>query len=537
MKIFRKSIALLVIIGCIVPFMLTSCHGSRGLEEFVIPEALDTTRDITITFWAKNDTNKVQKAIYDKAIEDFEALYPNIHIVAKTSYTDYKKIYNDVISNINTGTTPNVCISYPDHIATYMTGINTMVNLEELIDDPRYGFGGTDVRFDGPSKNEMISKFMEECSVGEGVYCIPFMRSSEACYINKDFVEKLGYEIPEVLTWDFIFEVSSAAMEKNEDGTFKVNGQTTLIPFIYKSTDNMMIQIAEQLDSGYSTDDGEILLFNDTTKDVLLKIYPYAYERSFSTFKISSYPGNFLNAGQCIFAIDSTAGATWMGSEAPLMDIHSDNVVKFETVVKPVPQFDNGRTKMISQGPSLCVFNKADPQEVVASWLFVQFLLTNEVQIGYSQTEGYVPVTTKALESEEYQDYLSKSGIDNDEHYHVKIDATKIVLDNLENTFVTPVFNGSASLREAAGDLIEYVTTAARGKKPVDGAYIDNLYKEITALHRLDSIGGNPEGGKEEIGALPKEAVILLIVLGVAWAGIISVFLITKAKKKKKENK
>ena len=50
-------------------------------------------------------------------------------------------------------------------------------------------------------------------------------------------------------------------------------GQRTgavLIPFIYKSTDNMMIQMLRQLDAGYSTDNGEIQLFNDTTKELLL---------------------------------------------------------------------------------------------------------------------------------------------------------------------------------------------------------------------------------------------------------------------------
>ena len=30
---------------------------------------------------------------------------------------------------------------------------------------------------------------------------------------------------------------------------------------------------------------------------------------------------------------------------------------------------------MISQGPSVCVFNKEDPQEVLASWLFTLYLL------------------------------------------------------------------------------------------------------------------------------------------------------------------
>ena len=34
-----------------------------------------------------------------------------------------------------------------------------------------------------------------------------------------------------------------------------------MLPFIYKSTDNMMIQLLKQMDAGYSTDRGEILLF------------------------------------------------------------------------------------------------------------------------------------------------------------------------------------------------------------------------------------------------------------------------------------
>ena len=81
---------------------------------------------------------------------------------------------------------------------------------------------------------------------------------------------------------------------------------------------------------------------------------------------------------------------------------------------------------MISQGPSVCVFNKTDPQEVLASWLFAQYLLTNDVQIAYAETEGYVPVTSKAQNSDEYQDYLRRAGEDNDLHYDVKIEASKL---------------------------------------------------------------------------------------------------------------
>lgn len=113
---------------------LTGCHGSKGLPEFTVPEEFDTSRNYEITFWAKNDTNKTQTEIYKKAIADFEALYPNI-TVNLNLYTDYGKIYNDVITNISTNTTPNVCITYPDHIATYLTGQNTVVPLDDLFAD------------------------------------------------------------------------------------------------------------------------------------------------------------------------------------------------------------------------------------------------------------------------------------------------------------------------------------------------------------------------------------------------------------------
>jgi multiple sugar transport system substrate-binding protein len=330
--------------------LLAGCHGSRGLDAFVIPEQFDTTKQHEITFWAKNDTNKAQTDIYKKAIADFEALYPNVKVNLRL-YTDYGRIYNDVITNISTNTTPNVCITYPDHIATYKTGVNTVVPLDELMADAKYGLAGSEVLFDSPAVEEMIPKFLAEGAFDDAQYALPFMRSTEACYVNKTYVEKLGFTVPDVLTWDFVFEVSEAAMAQDADGNYKVNGQKVLIPFIYKSTDNMMIQYLQQAGAPYSDDAGTIGLFNDTTKAFLNTIADSVRTDAFSTFKISGYPANFLNAGQCIFAIDSTAGATWMGSEAPLIDISEDALVEFETVVRMIPQLDPAQPKMISQGP------------------------------------------------------------------------------------------------------------------------------------------------------------------------------------------
>ena len=531
-----------LILSAVLLLTLSGCHGNmvpRDAEQetlppaseiYQIPETFDTSRNYEISFWAKNDTNMTQVAIYEKAIEDFQALYPNITVNLRL-YTDYGKIYNDVITNIATDTTPNVCITYPDHIATYLTGTDTVVPLDDLMTNSKYGLGGSELLFEGPKQGQIIPQFLSECSFGGYYYAVPYMRSTECCYINKTYVEALGYQVPDVLTWDYIWEVSEAANAKDENELYVVNGQKVLIPFIYKSTDNMMIQMLKQKGAGYSSAQGDIEIFNDTTEELLYTIAEHAGSGAFNTFKQVGYPANFLNAGQCIFAIDSTAGATWMGSDAPLVDIAEEKLVKFETVVRPIPQFDPENPVMISQGPSMCVFNKQDPQEVLASWLFTQFMLTNDVQIAYSQTEGYAPVTALAQNSEEYQDYLSRSGEDNDLYYSIKLDATKLLLENTDNTFVTPVFNGSASLRNAAGQMIENVNKSVRRKQTVDSRYMRALEDEMISLYRLDQIAASNRN--QEFTSLPPASAALLAALTACWLSMGAYCVVQKLKEKK----
>ncbi len=537
MKTVKRMLLPLLLVSCL---LLSGCHGAQDKDAFLLPAAFDESRTYDITFWAKTESNVTQANIYKAAIEQFQQIYPNIRVTLKL-YTDYGRIYQDVITNIATNSTPNVCITYPDHIATYLTGNNCVVPLETLFTDANYGLGGREIRFDAPTLAEMIPEFLGECELNGHTYAVPYMRSTEMCYINKTYVERLGYTVPDVLTWDFVWEVSEAALAKDENGNYLVSGQPTMIPFIYKSTDNMMIQLLRQMGAGYSTADGEVLLFNDDTRAVLKTVAGHVTSGAFSTFKISSYPANWLNAGQCIFAIDSTAGSTWMGSDAPLVDIDKDKMVDFETAVRIIPQVDPDHPQMISQGPSMCVFNKEDPQEVLASWIFVQYLLSNDVQIAYASTEGYVPVTTKAQQSPEYADYLSRGGEDNSLHYAVKLDATRLLIEHVGDTFVTPVFNGSASLRDAAGQMIEEVAKGIRRKKVIDDAFIDDLYARMVNLYRLDQI--NPQGAAEEgesqradLGPLPGTAVALLAGLALVWAGILA-YVISEWVRRQKHSK
>ena len=147
-----------------------------------------------------------------------------------------------------------------------------------------------------------------------------------------------------------------------------------------------------------------------------------------------------------------------------------------------------------------------------------------------------MPVTLKAQQSEEYQDYLSREGEDNNLYYDIKLQASKLLIDNTENTFVTPVFNGSASLRNAAGQMIENVTKSVRRGETIDADYMETLYSDVTALYRLDQNGEQSSAaGKTDLGKLPGMAVGLLTGLAVVWS-LIGLYLLREQMKKKAKN-
>lgn len=520
----KKIISLILLL--IVLVSLGSCHKGTGrLAALNLPEEFDETREYNISFWAKNDGNTEQVKVYDDAIARFESIYPNINVEIR-HFNSYPDIYRDVLVNIGTETTPNVCIAYPDHVATYKEGNNIVVNLTGLLEHPSYGLGGKDIKFDSVSRDDIYEKFLNEGIIEDLYYTLPFMRSSEAVYINKDYVEALGYDIPDILTWDWMWEVCETALERKGDGTLPFQKTTdVLYPMIYKSTDNMYITMCKQMGIPISTADEEVLLFSEETKELLLDLggkgrheitnittNTKKYESLFTTFTKVSYPGNFFNRWECLFAIDSTAGATWLGTGATSSDSASGadkNKPNFETVVRTVPQVDVNNPQMISQGPSICLFNKEDPQEVIASWIFAQFMLTDEIQLGYTKTEGYLPVTKSATESDAFKAYLN-----NEKEYVVKREATKLVLDNIENTFISPVFNGSSDIRDAGAYLVEGV--CGNNKRYKTSEEIDELYQKCIEKYGLQELI-NKTTGNVERKPISKESIILLASLGIIW--------------------
>ena len=187
--LIRKSRTALLFFAVVflLSLALSGCHGSRGNRRFFSPRGNLTPKQIM-----RSPSGQKTIPINGRPISTsrpsrtFRRCTPNITVNLRL-YTDYGKIYNDVITNISTGTTPNVCITYPDHIATYLTGDQVVVPLNELFSDQQYGLGGTRASFRRTrERGDHPRNFWKNAPLTEPITPSPYMRSTEACYINKN---------------------------------------------------------------------------------------------------------------------------------------------------------------------------------------------------------------------------------------------------------------------------------------------------------------------------------------------------------------
>lgn len=163
-------------------------------------------------------------------------------------------------------------------------------------------------------------------------------------------------------------------------------------------------------------------------------------------------------------SIGSSAGAT---HQRPTKG--TDGTYPFEVGIATIPQVDVNSPKVISQGPSVCIFKKDNPQEVVASWLFVKFLTTSvEFQAEFSMVSGYVPVLQSVATNPVYAEFINKAdGGDN-----IAALSAKICLDQKEAYYVSPAFNGSSVARSQVQSLLaQCLSQSGDDDKVIDAAF------------------------------------------------------------------
>ena len=460
MKKIISSVLLVAMLLSVCLFSLTGCKKEVAAVDFEMPEGgFDTSKPVTITFY--HQMGQALQGILDTAIADFNKLYPNITVEHKT-YGDYDGVRDQIKTEITVGGQPNLAYCYPDHVALYNTA-GAVQTLDVLIES-EYGFTAEQIA------DFIPAYYNEGKAFGDGkMYSLPISKSTEVLYYNKTFFEANGLTVP--TTWD---EMEAVCQQiKAIDASS--------IPLGYDSESNWFITMCEQYGSEYTSTDGENFRFNNETNQKFVKRFRTWYENKWVTteqlsggYTSSLFTGESKTGTRCYMCIGSTGGATYQQPK------QTNGEFDFEVGITSIPQVNPSNPKVISQGPSVCLFKSEDPQEVLASWLFAKFLATNvDFQAAVSMNNGYAPVIKSVTENPIYADFLASASTANIQAY-----AVKVALDQADAYYVSPAFNGSSVARDQVGMLMQ--TCLAGNASDVD-AMIKKAFSDAIAECKFQS--------------------------------------------------
>ena len=435
-------------IALAIALIMTSMLGLTTASASAFDAGYDGS-EVTIRFYHTMGSNLT--AVLDAYIAEFNAIYPNIHI-EYTSVGSYDDVRDQIATEITVGAQPNIAYCYQDHVAMYNLAM-AVQPLDELINSPAVGLTAE-------QKADFIPGYYAEGAMfGDGqMYTLPLSKSTEVLYYNKTFFEQNNLTVP--TTWDEMEEVCAKIKQIDPKS----------IPLGYDSEANWFITMCEQLQSPYTSATAPNFLFDNDVNKTFIKRFNDWYQKGYLTTQTlyGAYTSGLFTSTDEVksyMSIGSSAGATY---QRPTKG--ADGTYPFEVGIATIPQADASNPKVISQGPSLCIFKKSTPQEVIASWLFVKYLTTTvEFQAEFSMASGYVPVIKSVSENPVYADFLaSANGGD-----YVSALSAKVCLEQADAYYTSPAFNGSSEARDQVGNIV----TKALPAKNID-AVIDDIFQD-----------------------------------------------------------
>ena len=450
----KKNLLTALLVAPMLIGGVSACGGGGG----------GGNKDVIEIRFAQNTDKSKLSPIIERAAEAFnknEEANPGlkIHVDASQESGSFDLLRENTLKKIPTGDYCDIFYGYPDSIQA-INKYKVVQDLDEFINDSEVGLTQDEL-------NDIIPAYLQEGAnyPDEGRYSMPFSKSTEVMYYNRDI---LGLDLSSIdpsinngnplteayinnLTWDELFEkLCPALLTKNEqlDDEHKliIPKEDKSCVFAYDSDDNFFITLAKQYGYDYTSIDpatkkGSIDFANENMANLLVKVNEY-YRKGYLMTKGSyggSYTSNLFNDKACLFTVSSTAGAK---------NTYNSN---FVTMPAHIPHVAGSKGYTISQGPSIAILKKeAAPEKAKAAWQFYRFFL-RKYSLNWAVNSGYLPILESDYESDEWLEASSTDGKNPMTEEYNKAMTYSYIPQVSDDLFDSPVFTQSAAARVQAG--------------------------------------------------------------------------------------
>ena len=341
--------------------------------------------------------------------------------IGKDKNIEIEAIYqgkaNDVLTSVNAASgTGNL----PDIAMMDATAATDMNHSQYLVTVDKLGIDTSDILACG------ISSYTSE----NGLLALPFNASALLYYYNKTLYDSVGVNAPRTL--DDMVEVAKKTGGKDV-AAFAGVPATFELSTLIGAQNGLSYMLNNR--NGHDGAATEVLFGKEGTYKAFLEKWKAVYDTGFYSPITSGVTAEFTS-GRC---------AAMLASSSNLASVINSVSGEFEVGVAKVPMVNEQATggTVISGG---ALFSFTDSQAVKA---VLEYLISPDVQAKWSEATGYVPVNTKAYDTDAYKAFLEKNPL-----YKVAIDSLLESNPGLANVWVPSAYSVYYSFQSNIADVL-----------------------------------------------------------------------------------
>jgi ABC-type glycerol-3-phosphate transport system substrate-binding protein len=332
-------------------------------------------RGLTIQAW--HPWFGVEASLFDSLVERFNTENTWGIRVEPTGQSNYTQMYESVTTALPTPNRPEVVIAFPEHALAWEAA-GYVVDLTPYIQDGLYGWTPAEIQ-------DFPAVFWAQDSIGDRRVGLPAQRSARFMLYDESWARELGFDAPPATAEEFRRQTCGAHQSMLSDQVRQNDGQGGWLV----DADPMTAF------SWLTAFGGGVLEENDyrflTPRNLAaLRFVKQLYDDGCAW---TAQPGADLAA--------DFAGRTALFGTASLEDL-PDQLRAFAAAGNgdqwTALAFPGDEQSSLAVYGSSYILLRSSPEEQLASWLFVRWMLSPENQAQWVEATGLFPLRTSALE-------------------------------------------------------------------------------------------------------------------------------------------
>jgi multiple sugar transport system substrate-binding protein len=316
---------------------------------------------------------------------------------------------------------PQIATAYIYQALNWLNDAEVLVVLDDFVDDPIWGM-------DQEAQADFYPIYWNHDEVDGKRTGLPAQRSAQMLYYNLTWAEELGFSSPPTTPAEFIEQACLAAESLVEDEIRENNGAGG---WVISTNYSAVLGWLYAFNSPVLDKNGDGYDFDNTETKQGLSFMRELFEDGCAWLPETDFPEHEFANRLGLFSTGSLTSIPYQ--EEAFADIRSED--RWSVIAFPS---EEGKPAINTYGPSFFLL-ESSPEEELASWIFLKWLLEPENQARLVQSTGGFPLRASVL------DFIDQNQPPLTQWYEA--------VDLLPNAYPEPNIHSWGSVRWAISDI------------------------------------------------------------------------------------